>query len=344
MTGVERTAFDWLPEYAVALLAGSARGVLLSASKDADAKLTFVATSGTGPCDQVAVKVPSTRQASAAVEAEGQMLVALRRLPLGRVLDSVPRYIQSSGRDGWTVLVSTVLPGTPMSVGYHHWLHTARPHAVRGDLQRASAWLRAFQDATSGPAAPVTLAADVADRLAGRWDGHRDLGAALDRLAVAHEHLSPHAAITSAVHGDFWCGNILVQGDQVSGVIDWEAGSPSGCPLRDTARFAQSYCLYLDRHTRPGHRVAGHPGLQRSGFGNGVRYGLLGTSWLPTLMRRFLADGLADLGLPRALWYDVALAGLGEIAADANDEAFGAAHLSLLAGLPARPRRVRSHR
>ena len=48
------------------------------------------------------------------------MLVALRRLPLGRVQDSVPRYIQSSGRDGWTVLVSTVLPGTPMSVGYHH--------------------------------------------------------------------------------------------------------------------------------------------------------------------------------------------------------------------------------
>ncbi len=97
------------------------------------------------------------------------------------------------------------------------------------------------------------------------------------------------------------------------------------------ARFALSYCLYLDRHTRPGHRVAGHPGLRRSGFGSGVRYGLLGTAWLPVLVRRFLADGLGDLGLPRGLWYDVALAGLGEIAAGANDEDFGADHLSLLA-------------
>ncbi len=344
MTSVEGTGYGWLPERAAGLLSGSARGVLLSASKDADAKLTFVATSGRRRSGQVAVKVPTTPQASAAVEAEGRMLVALRRLPLGAVHATVPRYIESSGRDGWTVLVSTVLPGTPMSVDYHHWLHTARPSAVRSDLDRAAAWLHAFQEATAGPAAPLTWATDVADQLAGRWDGHPDLAAALERLAVAHEHLSPHASVTSAVHGDFWCGNVLVQGDEVSGVIDWEAGSPSGCPLRDRARFALSYCLYLDRHTRSGHRVAGHPGLRRSGFGNGVRYGLLGTAWLPVLVRRFLADGLGDLDLPRALWYDVALAGLGEIAAGANDEAFGADHLSLLASLPARPRRVRRHR
>lgn len=344
MSSAVGPGYDWLPERSAALLGGPARGVLLSASKDQDAKLTFVATSGGGPCAQVAVKVPTTRQASAAVEAEGRMLVALRRLPLGRALATVPRYVESSSRDGWTVLVSTALPGTPMSVAYHHWLHTARPQVVRRDLDRAAAWLRGFQEVTAGPAAPLTWAAVVADQLTGRWDGNPDLEAALERLAVAHEHLSPHTAITSAVHGDFWCGNILVRDDEVSGVIDWEAGSPSGCPLRDMARFALSYCLYLDRHTRVGHRVAGHPSLRRTGFGSGVRYGLLGTAWLPVLVRRFLADGLGDLGLPRGLWYDVALAGLGEIAASANDEDFGEGHLSLLAGLPTRPRRVRRHR
>jgi hypothetical protein len=72
-----------------------------------------------------------------------------------------------------------------------------------------------------------------------------------------------------------------------------------------------------------------------------VRYGLLGTSWLPGLVRGFLARGLEDLGLPRSLWYDVALTGIAEVAAHANDEAFGAGHLGLLATLPPRPRHVR---
>jgi hypothetical protein len=317
--------------------------VLVSASKDPDAKLTFVATSGSAAhAQQVAVKIPTTRRASSAVEAEGRMLVELRRLPLGALLETVPRYIESMSQEGRTVLVSTALPGTPMSVGYHHWLHTARPAAVRRDLTLAGSWLRAFQRATMGRTTTLTWASEVADQLHGRWDGHPLLDQALQRVAVAHEHLSLHVVPTTAVHGDFWFGNVLVAGDRVTGVVDWEAGTASGCPLRDLARFSVSYCLYLDRHTRVGHRVAGHPGLRRSGFGAGIRYGLLGTSWLPGAVRAFLAAGLADLELPRTLWYDVALIGVAEVAAHANDEAFGAGHLSLLSGLPHRARRVRS--
>ena len=78
------------------------------------------------------------------------------------------------------------------------------------------------------------------------------------------------------MHGDFWFGNLLVAGDAVTGVVDWENGGVTGCPLRDLARFPLSYSLYLDRHTRPGHRVLGHRRLRRAGFGPGVRYALLG--------------------------------------------------------------------
>jgi hypothetical protein len=327
-----------IPTSAADLLSGPARGVLLSLSRDPDAKITFVATSGSGPREQLAVKVPTTPRASTAVETEGRMLVALRRLPLGTLHDTVPRYVESVQEDGSTVLVSTLVTGTPMSVGYHRYLHTARPDAVRADFRRAGDWLREFQRQTGAATDSLIWPTTVHDEVAGRWDGHPDLPAALARLAAARDRLYGLSTPVTVVHGDFWFGNVLVTGDEVTGVIDWEAGSPAGCPLRDLVRFALSYCLYLDRHTRPGHRVLGHPGLRRAGFGAGVRYGLLGSGWLPSLVRDFLGSGLEDLGLPRVAWYDAALVGLGEVAATANDETFGADHLSLLARLPAHPR------
>jgi hypothetical protein len=320
------------------LLGGSSRGVLLSMSRDPDAKVTFVTTAGTGPQERVALKVATTPRASIAVEAEGRALVGLRRLPLGALRDTIPRYVDSFREGSTATLVSSVVPGVPMSVGYHHWLHTARPDAVRADLRRAARWLRPFQTLTVGPAALLTWPQSVRDDVAGRWDGHPDLPAALGRLDAATEALRGLETPTSAVHGDFWFGNLLVTGDEVTGVIDWESASMNGCPLRDLARFALSYCLYLDRHTRPGHRVLGHPGLRRTAFGNGVRYGLLGRSWLSEAVRDFLATGLADIGLSRAHWYAVALTGLGEVAASANDETFGADHLSLVARLPVHAR------
>ena len=98
------------------------------------------------------------------------------------------------------------------------------------------------------------------------------------------------------MHGDFWFGNLLVAGDAVTGVVDWENGGVTGCPLRDLARFPLSYSLYLDRHTRPGHRVLGHRGLRRDGFGAGVRYALLGSGWLPDLVRGFLGRACCGSG------------------------------------------------
>ena len=80
--------------------------------------------------------------------------------------------------------------------------------------------------------------------------------------------------------------------------------------------------------------MRGHDGLRRGGFGAGIRYGLLEAGWLPDLVRLYLRTGIDALGLPPALWYGAALAGLGEIAATANDDEFAANHLELLADLP----------
>jgi hypothetical protein len=315
------------------------RGVLMAASRDPDAKLTFVVPPPpTGldgrRRDGLVVKVPSTHVAGAAVEREGRMLVTLRRAGLGALADTVPRYVESRQVDGRPVLVCTALPGTPMSISYHQPFHTALPSLVRADYAAAAAWLRQFQDLTSCGTELVTWGTDMAEELRRRWDGDPLLPAALDRLDHAQRRMDGQRTLRTAVHGDFWFGNLLITRGAVSGVVDWEAGTPSGSPLTDLARFALSYSLYLDRHTRPGHRVLGHRGLRRTGFAPGVTHALLDDGWYPDLVRGFLSEGLRDLGLPVSLWYDVALVGLADVAASANHDDFGHGHLKLLAELP----------
>ena len=132
------------------------------------------------------------------------------------------------------------------------------------------------------------------------------------------------------VHGDFWAGNLLISHDTVTGVVDWAAAELSGEPLRDVVRFALSYSLYLDRHTRPGRRVPGHPGLRADGWGAGIRYGLSGQGWYGQLVRGFVESALVRLGAPAGLWRAALLAGLGEIAATADHADFAIQHRDLL--------------
>ncbi len=327
-----------------------ARGVLISASRDPDAKVTFVLTRPVGSRRRadlapLAVKIPLTVNAATAVEREGRMLVELRRMQLDGLTRTLPRYVESVPVDaGRTALVSTALPGAPMSVAYHEWLHTARRACVHRDFDLALGWLARFQAATAHGVAPLSWADEVADQLRARWDGHPRLADALARVGSAQHRFAGAQAPRTAVHGDFWCGNVLVHDGSVAGVVDWEAGAAQGCPLRDVARFVLSYVLYLDRHTRTDHVVLGHPRLRRTGAAPGVRYALLGSGWLPRTARAALSDALARLGLPRSWWYQVALTGVAEVAASANDDAFGAGHLELLAALPLQPRRTGSRR
>ncbi|TDU83934.1 phosphotransferase family enzyme [Kribbella voronezhensis] len=321
------------------LFAPDTRGILIAASRDPDAKLTFIVTPAPSaypgrPTGAIAVKIPATAAAAAAIRHETQMLSDLRAAGLGSLAGMVPQYLETLDSDGLPALVSTALRGRPMSVTYHHWLHTARRRSVAVDFALAGGWLRRFQRATAGEASRIRWAEEVSDQLRDRWPAHQRLEAALLRLTSADHLLGAERVCRSMVHGDYWFGNLLVHDDVITGVVDWECGARSGWPLRDLVRFAVSYCLYLDRHTRPGRRVLRHRGLRRTGFGAGISYGLLGDGWLPELVRSYLRDGLAALGLPTELWYAAALTGLGEVAALANDDDFGSSHLELLAGLP----------
>lgn len=319
------------------------RSLVVCASKNPNAKITILLVSPVSGRSVLAVKVPTTDVAARAVEAEGRMLVDLRRL-MRRAMETIPAVVDMVEFDGRPGIVTTAVQGTPMTTSYLRWRHTARPEGVAADFATIDGWLTALQQGTAGEPAPLDMDGGVVARLAARFSNDGRISHTLARLDDIHAGLRVNAVPRSAVHGDLWFGNVLVSDGRASGVVDWEAGATCGEPVRDLVRFGLMYALFLDRRTRAGRRVAGHPGLRAGDWGAGVEYAVDGTGWFPELFRRFLRDSLARLGASPANWRDAALAGVAEVAAFADHEEFARLHLELFRRLVSERRRPHHHR
>jgi hypothetical protein len=253
------------------------------------------------------------------------------------VIESIPRILDVVEYRGRPAVVMTAVQGMPMTTTYLRWRHTASSGRVAADFAAVGSWLAEVQRGTARESAPLDMDGGVASRLRSRFPNDERLGADLDRLAEIYARLRQNTVSRTAVHGDLWFGNVLLAGEQVSGVVDWEAAATSGEPVRDLVRFALMYALYLDWRTRKGRRVAGHPGLRADSWGAGVEYALNGSGWFPDLFRRFIGDGLARLGASPASWRDATLAGIAEVAALTDDEGFARLHLELFRRIAHRP-------
>jgi aminoglycoside phosphotransferase (APT) family kinase protein len=283
-------------------------------------------------------KVPTTDIAARSVEREAGNLAEVGCLALGQVSTTIPSVVATLEHLARPVLVMTALPGQSMLAAYHSWRHTARTKTVAADFAAAGTWLAGLQGAEAG-SEHISLAEmldGVADAITRRFGRQPGAGADLASLAALRGRLADYVTPQSVVHGDFWPGNLLVESGQVLGVIDWESARLTGTPARDLARFVTSYSLYLDRHTRRGHRVAGHPGLCADRWGAGVEYAIDGTGWYPDLARSFVMTGLERLGVVRSCWRDVLLADLAATAASADHEDFARNHLLLFRRLAGR--------
>jgi aminoglycoside phosphotransferase len=311
------------------------RAVVLALSKDPNAKLTILLIPAGEARPALAVKVPSTESAEASIAAERRAISHLRtRLPEG-LLSTIPEIKDLPIGDDRRTLVTSALPGATMTTRYHAWRHLATPEAVRADFRMAERWLSQLQTTTSGPVEPIDMHSGVVEVLSNRFAGDPQLSTSLERLARICGRLGSARMPRTAVHGDFWFGNLLVDGDDVSGVIDWESGSASGEPIRDLVRFALTYALYLDRHSRAGGQVSGHSGLRADRWGAGIEYAIDGQGWFPALFRDFIQSGLGRLGADPALWRDAALAGIAEVAATADHLDFAALHWQMFERLSA---------
>jgi aminoglycoside phosphotransferase len=299
------------------------RVVCVSMSKDPNAKVTVLLfRPGESAPAQVA-KVPTTDLAAASVEAEAAVLRALRCIELGPLADTVPELLAVADDGGRPVLVTTALPGRQMLAAYHTWRHTARPRAVRADFAAAGSWLAELaQRTSSGHADLATMLEGTGEVIERRFAGDRAVAADLESLSDLRGRLAGHLVPKVAVHHDFWPGNLLVAGGRLCGVIDWESARLGGLAVRDLAHFAITYSLYLDRHTRPGRRVPGHPALRAGVWGAGLDYAVTGTGWYPALVGQFVVDGLERLGVPGSLARAVLLAEIACIAAEADHPQF----------------------
>lgn len=310
----------------------------LALSRDPNAKMTILLfPPGTARPSYVA-KVPTTDAASRSVEREAARLTDLAGGALGAAGVTVPRVVARLEHLGRPVLVTTALPGRSMLATYHAWRHTARRAPVAADFAAAGAWLSGLhRDRASGACRADAALDGVAEAISARF-GARD-GAAADLAAVQTLRLRLAGVRVPAVvvHGDFWPGNLLVSNGEVSGVIDWEMARLDGPATCDLARFAITYSLYLDRHTRPGRQVPGHRGLRAGQWGAGVDYMMNGTGWYPDLARAFVREGLERLGVPGRCWRDVLLAELAVIAARSDHAEFGWNHLLLFRRLRSSP-------
>jgi aminoglycoside phosphotransferase (APT) family kinase protein len=308
--------------------ASGLRSLVVCASKNPNAKIIVLLVSPVTGRSVLAVKVPTTDAAARAVEAEGRVLVELDGLGPG-LAATIPRIVDMVEFDGRPGLVMTAVEGLPMKTSYLRWRHTATPARVAADFAAIETWVAELQRRTAGPLARLDMGADVASRLMGRFADVAGLREDLDTLSEICARLRRETTPRTAVHGDLWVGNVVLAGERVAGVVDWEAAVASGEPVRDLVRFALMYALFLDRRTRTGRRVAGHRVLRAGDWGAGVAYALDGTGWFPELFQRFLRDGLARLGASPSSWRDAALAGIAEIAAFADDDEFARLHLEL---------------
>jgi aminoglycoside phosphotransferase (APT) family kinase protein len=317
--------------------ASGLRSVVLGMSKDPNAKITVLLVSPKTGRPVVAVKAPTTDVAARAVEAEETLLTAIWKLRPRAVMTTVPRVVDAVEFHGRRAAVMTAVQGKPMTTTYIAWRHTASEQRVTTDFAAIDEWLRELQGGTAHGAAPLDMDGGIVSRLRSRFSAEPLLEDDLGRLAEIHARLRRNTVPRTVVHGDLWFGNILLDGREVSGVVDWEAGAIAGEPVRDLVRFAHMYALFLDRRTRPGRRVAGHAGLRAGSWGAGVEFALDGTGWFPDLFRRFLGNGLARLGASSTSWRDAALAGIAEVAAFTDHDQFARSHLELFRRVATKP-------
>jgi aminoglycoside phosphotransferase (APT) family kinase protein len=316
------------------------RSVVLGASKDPNAKVSILLVSPVTGRAELVVKVATTDAAGLAVERERRTLEAVRALLPDSLLATLPCPLEMVEFDARPAMVATAVAGRPMTVTYLQRGHTADRGRVACDLGTAAAWLEAVHDSTATSPGPIRLASDLSAPLFRRYPEEPPDGAVSVALAEIDSRLSTAATPRTVVHGDFWFGNVLLGDGRLPGVVDWESADTSGEPVRDLARFAVSYAVYLDHRTRRGRQVAGHPGLRAGEWGAAVEFALDGAGWFPELFRDFLESGLRRLGADETLWRELALAGIAELAVRSDDDGFARRNLDLFRRLAVGPNGV----
>lgn len=312
------------------LAAPDVKTLVLAMSKDPNPKITALLFWPGCSCPWGAAKVPTTPASREAVEREAALLAEIHSRYSDDILRTVPRRypsLEAALPEG--TMVVEALPGVSLGSRYARSRRICSRAQATRDFLWVEGWLCRMTAATTRETGPIAYGDDVVRALRSRFASDGAVENAMRILVPLASGLSRSSGPKAVVHGDLWIGNILTDDAGITGVVDWESGQLVGEPLRDVARFAVTYALYLDRRTKPGRRVRGH-NVVAGEWGAGVRYALEGLGWFPELVREFVRRNLRRLGAEPSLWPGLMLLGLAEIAATADDEPWARQHLDLL--------------
>jgi Phosphotransferase enzyme family len=292
------------------------QAVVLGIDTDPAAKVTLLLFDESGELGAVA-KVARQDTGERSLLAEHAVLVELWASPLPTTAEELPRPVLMTRLAGRTLLATTALRGGPLAVRYYQPGHVQDPRLVAEDFQLAGAWIARFQrETTTGE---VVLGLEAFDRwVAPVFERYlATIGSSpweerlVDRLSQLARELDGVTVPVVAVHGDYAIGNLLAEGRQISGVVDWELGRRVGLPFSDLFKFAASYGSYLNRAAPPRNgAIPGHPGwadaCARWGGSTtwanalGVLYTYFGRGWFPDMVRSFLHQHFRRLDVPPA--------------------------------------------
>ncbi len=293
-----------------------ASGIVIAVDYAPSAKATLLLF-GTDGRPSLVAKLARRAETEPALAAEYAALLEIWSARPSTVTAELPQPLALERIAGRLVLLSTAVPGTPLTIRYYAPGHVRHPDRVAADLAMAGSWLARFQEETRS--GTITLGPDAFEewirptfhryRAEAGWSGWES--GLLDYLSDLARLLSGTRVPLVAVHGDYAPGNILLDSGRVSGVVDWELGRGAGLPFSDLFKFAASYGSYLDRACPPARgAVAGHPGWSQArdrwgavpGWtnGTGILYALFGSGWFPEQVRSFLGGHLRRLGVTPA--------------------------------------------
>jgi hypothetical protein len=272
----------------------------------------------------VVAKLPRYGPAGEQLRREAATLESVRRAITGgelagAVREAIPRPLGLHDVDGTEVLLQTGMPGAHLiAATAGRRLHPAK--LVRRlelmldwclQLQAASARRVIVDDALLAR----KLEPLAADCLAA-MSGDPRVAALLDRSMEAAAGLRGTTLPLVVCHGDYWAGNIMVAGDRVRGVIDWERAALNELPLWDLVKAVGSAAYHLDRYRSLPRRGPGAlpgwgdlgpwAGIGDPAFATGFRAAFVQPSWLAgvardTLTRAFRRGGIALGWLPVAI-------------------------------------------
>ncbi|MEO6205636.1 MAG: phosphotransferase, partial [Mycobacteriales bacterium] len=200
-----------------------------------------------------------------------------------------PRVLELT--DG--VLWLSAVPGRPLLMEYLSAAHLRRRAAVTADFARAATWLDDLHAQTrDGRLSLRELTGSLEAAFAPLEGAGPAVVSLLDEARESLARWCPSGVPATAVHGDFWMGNLLVDRHRVTGVVDLELSAPRGLPMLDVLKLPLSYSLYLDAAGRVRPRAGEWPHL------SGFQEVFLGTGYLARSAEAFVRGRLHRLGIP----------------------------------------------